>query len=80
MMAFLVFSDWYNPGNVVVHRRDGADIPAVVLRETRDEVVIQVDRPVAGLKVGDKITLAKAEIADLEEARNWLERWALWSC
>jgi uncharacterized membrane protein YraQ (UPF0718 family) len=72
MMAFLLFSDWYNPGNVVVHRADGEDISAVLLQETRDEVVIQVDRPVAGMKVGDKITLAKADIGDIEEARNWV--------
>ena len=72
MMAFLVFSDWYNPGNVVVHRSDGEEIPAVLLQETRDEIVVQVDRPVAGLKVGDKITLAKADITSIEEARNWV--------
>ncbi len=70
MMAFLVFSDWYNPGNVVVHRRDGVTIPAVLLQETRDEVLIQVDRPVGGMKVGDKITLAKAEIERIEEAQG----------
>jgi len=72
MMAFLVFSDWYNPGNVVVRRTDGTEIAAVLLQETRDEVVIQVDRPVAGLKVGDKITLAKTDIGDLEESESWV--------
>ncbi|MCK4660316.1 MAG: permease [Phycisphaerae bacterium] len=72
MMAFLVFSDWYNPGNVVVHKTNGEDIPAVLLQETRDEIVVQVDRPVAGLKVGDKITLAKSGIAEIEEAHNWV--------
>ncbi len=72
MMAFLVFSDWYHPGNVVVHRTSGEDIPAQLLQETRDEVVVQVDRPVAGLKVGDKITLAKADIDSIEEARTWV--------
>ena len=46
MMAFLVFSDWYNPGNVVVHRSDGTEIPAVLLQETRDEVLIQVDQQI----------------------------------
>lgn len=72
MMAFLVFSDWYNPGNVVVHKTDGEGISAVLLQETRDEVVVQVDRPVAGLKVGDKITLLKADIVGIEEAHNWV--------
>ena len=72
MMAFLVFSDWYNPGNVVVHRADGTEIPAVLLQETRDELLIQVDRPIGGLKVGDKITLPKTEIARVDEAHNWV--------
>ena len=72
MMAFLVFSDWYNPGNVVVSTADGTQVPAVMLQETRDEIVIQVDRPVANLKVGDKITLAKTEILRVEEARSWV--------
>ena len=72
MMGFLVFSDWYNPGNVVVRRADGTTIEAVLLQETRDEVSIQVDRPLANLKVGDKITLAKADIAGIEEAENWV--------
>lgn len=70
MMAFLVFSDWYNPGNVVIHRSDGVEIPAVLLQETRDEVLIQVDTPVSGMKVGDKITLAKVEIEHIEEAQG----------
>ena len=72
MMAFLVFSDWYNPGNVVVHKADGAEIPAVLLQETKDEVLVQVDRPVAGMKVGDKITLAKTDVAHIEDAHNWV--------
>ena len=72
MMAFLVFSDWYNPGNVIVHRVDGTEIPAVLLQETRNELLIQVDRPVGGLKVGDKITLSKTEIAEVDEAHNWV--------
>ena len=72
MMAFLVFSDWYNPGNVVVHSSNGAEIPAVLLQETRDEVLVQVDRPVGGMKVGEKITLAKEDIDHIEEARNWV--------
>ncbi|RMF71116.1 MAG: permease [Planctomycetota bacterium] len=72
MMAFLVFSDWYNPGNVIVHRTDGATIPGVLLQETHDDYLIQIDRPVAGFKVGDKITLAKSDVASLEEPHNWV--------
>ncbi len=72
MMAFLIFSDWYNPGNVIIHKADGSEIPAVLLQETKDEVLVQVDRPVAGMKVGEKIALAKTDIARMEEAQSWV--------
>ena len=72
MMLFLVFSDWYNPGNVVIERTDGARIQAVLLQETRDDVVIQVEQPAANLKAGDRITIPKREIASIEEARGWV--------
>jgi uncharacterized membrane protein YraQ (UPF0718 family) len=57
MMAFLIFSDWYNPGNVVVHKTDGTELSAVLLQETRDEIVVQAERPAGGLRVGDQVTL-----------------------
>ena len=72
LMSFLIFSDWYHPGNIVVQRSDGTVIQAVLLQETRDEVLVQVERPVGGLKVGDKLTLPKSELAKIEEARNWV--------
>jgi len=72
MMAFLVFSDWYNPGQVVVHTAEGAELPAVVLQETRDELVLQIDRPAAALKVGDQLVLAKSGIQRIEDGRGWV--------
>lgn len=72
MMAFLVFSDWYNPGNVTVTRTNGEVISAVLLQETRDEIVIQVERPTGGRAVGDKLTLAKPDIASVEEEASWV--------
>ncbi|MCP5114270.1 MAG: permease, partial [bacterium] len=74
MLLFLVFSDWYNPGNVVVHKRDGAALQVVTLQETHDALVFQVEQPTGSLRVGDKITLAKTEIASIEEARTWVMR------
>ncbi len=72
MMAFLVFSDWYNPGNVIIRTTGGAGIQAVLLQETRDEVVVQAEQPSGSLKVGDRITLPKTEIASMDEARTWV--------
>jgi len=74
MMAFLVFSDWYNPGNVVVHKTDGTAVQAVLMQETRDEIVVQAERPGPGIKVGDQVTLPKTEIARIEESGNWVMR------
>jgi uncharacterized membrane protein YraQ (UPF0718 family) len=72
MMAFLVFSDWYNPGNVVVRTRDGGLMEGVLLQETRDEVLVQVDRPVEELEVGEKISLAKEDLLSIQEAETWV--------
>ncbi|MCB9857872.1 MAG: permease [Phycisphaerales bacterium] len=72
MMAFLIFSDWYNPGNAVIVTNDGTTMQVVVLQETRDEVVAQIDRSVGGLKVGDKITLDKSSIASITDAGGWV--------
>jgi len=72
MMLFLVFSDWYNPGNAVVRLSDATELHVVLLQETRDDIVFQVEQPVASYRVGDKITLPKSGIASIEDARNWV--------
>jgi len=72
MMAFLIFSDWYNPGNAVVTRTDGTTLPVVLLQETTDEILVQIERPTAGMRVGDKLALAKSEIASVQEAKTWV--------
>ncbi len=72
MIAFLVFSDWYNPNNVVVRRVDGLEIQAVRLQETRDEIVLQVKVAVEDWVEGDKLTLAKADVASITEEDTWV--------
>jgi uncharacterized membrane protein YraQ (UPF0718 family) len=72
MMLFLVFSDWYNPGNVTVQKTDGTTFQVVMLQETANDIVFQADRPAGNLKVGDKVTLAKSEIASMEDAHTWV--------
>ena len=72
MLVFLIFSDWYNPGNVTVQKTDGTSVSAVLLQETADEILIQVDRPSGDLRVGDKVTVAKAEVASIQDAGGWI--------
>jgi len=72
MVGFLIFSDWFNPGNAIVHKTDGTTIRGVVLQEMRDEVMIQVQESGAGVRAGDRLTLSKSEIDRIEEAKSWV--------
>lgn len=72
MIGFLVFSDWFNPGDAIVKRVDGSELRGVVLQEMHDEVMIQVQESAANVRAGDRLTLPKAEIAAIVEARSWV--------
>jgi len=72
MILFLVFSDWYNPGNVVVKTTDGKQFKAVVINEMKDAIRFQLEQDFGNFKLGDKVTLPKAQIADMQEQRTWV--------
>ena len=72
MMMFLVFSDWYNPGNVTVHKKDGTTLQVVLLQERASDIQFQVEQPAANLKVGDKLVLSKSVIDSMEDAQGWV--------
>ncbi|HKQ49430.1 MAG TPA: permease [Phycisphaerae bacterium] len=72
MVGFLVFSDWFNPGDALVKRADGKEVRGVVLQEMRDEVMIQVQESTGTLRAGDRLTLPKSEIAAVVEAKSWV--------
>ncbi len=72
MIGFLIFSDWFNPGDAVVRRIDGTEIRGVVLQEMHDEVMIQVQESTAGVRAGERLTVAKGEIIEIVEAKSWV--------
>jgi len=72
MVLFLVFSDWFNPGNVVVKTPDGRQFKAVVIHETKDAVRFQLEQDTNPEKAGDKIELPKTQIAEMQEQRTWV--------
>ena len=72
MVAFLVFSDWFNPGDAIVHLTDGSQIRGVVLQEMHDEVMIQVQESGQGVRAGERITVPKTEIVTIAEAKSWV--------
>ena len=72
MILFLIFSDWYNPGNVTVTTTDGREFNAVVIHEAMDSIRFQLEQDVGTAKTGDKITLAKTEITSMKEQQTWV--------
>lgn len=72
MVGFLIFSDWFNPGNVVVRTAGGSQFAAVTLQEMKDEVAFQLEQDWNGQTAGQKVTLPKQEIAQIVEARTWV--------
>lgn len=72
MLGFLIFSDWFNPGDAIVRRTDGTALRGVVLQEMRDEVLVQAQESVGTIRAGDRLTLAKADIAGIDEAKSWV--------
>jgi uncharacterized membrane protein YraQ (UPF0718 family) len=72
MIMFLIFSDWFNPGNVAVQTTDGRQFNAVVIHETKDQVEFQLEQDLGDSKAGDKITLPKKEILKTIERESWV--------
>lgn len=72
MILFLIFSDWYNPGNVTVTTTDGREFNAVVIHETMGSIRFQLEQDVGTAKSGDKITFAKTEIISMKEQQTWV--------
>jgi len=72
MILFLIFSDWYNPGNVVVKTTDGRQFKAVVIHETKDMIRFQLEENLGESKTGDKIELQKTEIDNIQEQETWI--------
>jgi uncharacterized membrane protein YraQ (UPF0718 family) len=72
MIGFLVFSDWFNPGDAIVKRVDGTEVRGVVLQEMRDEVMIQAQESTGGVRAGERLTLPKSDIASVTEAKSWV--------
>ena len=74
MILFLVFSDWFNPGNVVVKTTDGREFKAVVIHETKDMIRFQLEQDLDSAKLGDKIEIPKTDIAETQEQKTWIIR------
>ena len=74
MIAFLVFSDWFNPGDKVVEMTDGTSFEATLQYETLSEYDLRLKQAVLGHEVGKVVRLPKAEIASIVDVDTWVVR------
>jgi uncharacterized membrane protein YraQ (UPF0718 family) len=74
MIAFLVFSDWFNPGDKVVRLKDGTTIEAVARYESKADYDLQLKVAYAGHEVNEVVRIAKADIASIGDVDTWVTR------
>jgi uncharacterized membrane protein YraQ (UPF0718 family) len=78
MIGFLVFSDWANPSQTIIHKKDGTRMEVAVLLETTETLRVQIEEPVGDLEKGTKVMLAKADIERTERSAPPNYQWAVW--
>jgi uncharacterized membrane protein YraQ (UPF0718 family) len=74
MLAFLVFSDWFNPGDKQVEMADGTQFAATLQYETETSYDLRLQEPVLGREVSEDIRLAKTEVAQIQDVDTWVTR------
>jgi uncharacterized membrane protein YraQ (UPF0718 family) len=74
MLAFLVFSDWFNPGDKHVQLANGTKFEAILQYETADQYDLRLKHAALGHGQGEVIRMAKAEIATIEDVDTWITR------
>lgn len=78
MIGFLVFSDWASPSQTIIEKTDGTHLKVAVLMETTENYRVQLEEAVGDLKSGQKLTIAKSDIAAKEQETPENYRWAAW--
>ncbi|MFG0288042.1 MAG: permease [Rhodopirellula sp. JB044] len=72
MLLFLVFSDWFNPGDKNVELVDGTQFAATLQYETETSYDLRLKSAVLGHEQAEVVRLAKTEIATIEDVQSWV--------
>lgn len=72
MIMFLVFSDWFNPGDKNVVMNDGNGFEATLQYETLSEYDLRLKEPALGREIGEVVRISKKEIASIEDEVTWV--------
>ena len=71
MLAFLIFSDWFNPGDKHVEMADGTRFEATLQYETEGAYDLRLKQAALGHGPAEVVRLAKAEVATIEDVDTW---------
>jgi len=74
MIAFLVFSDWFNPGDKDVVLKDGTKFQATLQYETLSQFDLRLHADSADHTKGEVVRFEKAEIDSIQDVDNWVVR------
>lgn len=75
MIVFLVFSDWFNPGDKIVDLKNGTRFGAVLEYRTAAQCDLRLKQAVLGHQVGEVVTVPKSQIASIQHAEDtWVVR------
>jgi uncharacterized protein len=75
MVAFLLFSDWFNPGDKNVELLDGTKFQATLQYEAEGTFDLRLKQPLQGRgEALEVIRLAKPEIRHIEDVDTWVTR------
>jgi len=78
MILFLVFSDWANPSQTIIEKKDGTRMRVSVRLETTDTLSVQLEEPLGEIKKGEKLTIPISEIEKTEYFTPDGYQWANW--
>ena len=74
MVAFLIFSDWFNPGDKNVELADGTKFQATLQYEAEGSYDLRLKEPLRGHEASEVIRFTKPEIRHIEDIDTWVTR------
>ncbi len=78
MILFLVFSDWSNPSQTLIEKRNGEQMTVSVLIRTSETYRVQLEEPFADQPKGAKLVLNIDEIASERDLTPENYKWVAW--
>ena len=72
MILFLVFSDWFNPGDKKVVLKDGTRLEAILQHETLSEYDLRLKEAALGHQTGEVVRVSKSDITSIEDVDTWV--------